>query len=167
MKPSEKITKRKYTILQNKMSNYKVKVLTLEYELESVKKDLIREKGNYQSLKEDMVNFETTNQSLREDINDLCKFARQMSTICEFPDYKQVPRIKQHLNACIRADIELDDITLEALAHDNNCDVNVLRLWKLVESIKMDMFTYIDAENTLECYIGEDRCDHEGYVLHN
>ena len=31
----------------------------------------------------------------------------------------------------------------------------------------MDMFTYIDAENTVECYIGEDRCDHEGYVLHN
>ena len=53
------------------MSNSKVKAITLTFELESVKKDLIREKGNYQSLKEDMVNFETTNQSLREDINDL------------------------------------------------------------------------------------------------
>ena len=31
----------------------------------------------------------------------------------------------------------------------------------------MDMFAYIDAENTVECYIGEERCDHEGYVLHN
>ena len=103
----------------------------------------------------------------RDDIHNLCKFARQMSTICEFPEYKQVPRIKQHLNACIRNDIDLDDLTLEAIASDNNCDVNVLRLWKLVESIKMDMFTYIDAENTVECYIGEDRCDHEGYVLHN
>ena len=103
----------------------------------------------------------------REDIQDLCKFARQMSTICEFPEYKQVPRIKQHLNACIRNEIELDDLTLEAIASDNKCDVNVLRLWKLVESIKMDMFTYIDAENTVECYIGEEMCDHEGYVLHN
>ena len=71
MKPSEKITKRKYAILQNKLSNSKVKTLTLEYELESVKKDLIREKGNYQSLKEDMINFETTNESLKEDIKDL------------------------------------------------------------------------------------------------
>ena len=71
MKPSEKITKRKYAILQNKLSSSKVKTLTLEYELESVKKDLIREKGNYQSLKEDMVNFETTNESLKEDIKDL------------------------------------------------------------------------------------------------
>ena len=103
----------------------------------------------------------------RDDIKEVCDFARQISTICEFPDYKQVKRIKQHLNACIRSDIEIDDITMEALAHDNNCDVNVLRLWKLVESIKMDMFAYIEADNTMECYIGEEMCDHEGYVLHN
>ena len=103
----------------------------------------------------------------RDDIKDMCDFARQMSTLCEFPDDKQVRRIKKHLNACIRSDIEMDDITLEALAHDNNCDVNVLRLWKLVESIKMDMFAYIDCESAVECYIGEEMCDHEGYVLSN
>jgi hypothetical protein len=103
----------------------------------------------------------------RDDIKDMCDFARQMSTLCEFPDDKQVRRIKKHLNACIRSDIEMDDITLEALAHDNNMDVSVLRLWKLVESIKMDMFAFIDADDSLECYIGEERCDHEGYVLYN
>ena len=103
----------------------------------------------------------------RDDIKDMCDFARQMSTLCEFPSDKQVRRIKKHLNACIRSDIEMDDITLEALAHDNNMDVSVLRLWKLVESIKMDMFAFIDADDSLECYIGEERCDHEGYVLHN
>ena len=52
----------------------------------------------------------------RDDIKDMCDFARQMSTLCEFPDDKQVRRIKKHLNACIRSDIEMDDITLEALA---------------------------------------------------
>jgi hypothetical protein len=103
----------------------------------------------------------------RDDIKDMCDFTRQMSTICEFPDDKQVRRIKQHLNACIRADIEMDEITLEAIAHDNNCDVNVLRLWKLVETIKMDMFAYISCDDAMECYIGEEMCDHEGYVLHN
>ena len=103
----------------------------------------------------------------RDDIQDMCQFARQMSTLCEFPNDKQVKRIKKHLNACIRADIELDDITLEALASDNKCDVNVLRLWKLVQTIKMDMFAYIDCESIAECYIGEEMCDHEGYVLHN
>jgi len=103
----------------------------------------------------------------RDDIQDMCQFARQMSTLCEFPDDKQVKRIKRHLNACIKADIEMDDITLEALAHDNQIDVSVLRLWKLVQTIKMDMFAYIDCESIAECYIGEERCDHEGYVLHN
>ena len=103
----------------------------------------------------------------RDDIQDMCQFARQMSTLCEFPDDKQVKRIKKHLNACIRADIELDDITLEALAYDNKCDVSVLRLWKLVQTIKMDMFAYIDCESIAECYIGEEMCDQEGYVLHN
>ena len=103
----------------------------------------------------------------RDDIQDMCQFARQMSTLCEFPDDKQVKRIKRHLNACIKADIEMDDITLEVLAHDNECDVSVLRLWKLVESIKMDMFAFIDADSSMECYIGEERCDHEGYVMHN
>ena len=103
----------------------------------------------------------------RDDIKDMCDFARQMSTLCEFPESKIVTRVKQHLNACIKADIEMDDITLEAIAHDNNCDINVLRLWKLVESIKMDMFAYIDCDDTMECYIGEEMCDHEGYVMHN
>ena len=103
----------------------------------------------------------------RDDIQDMCQFARQMSTLCEFPDDKQVKRIKRHLNACIKADIELDDITLEALAYDNQIDVSVLRLWKLVQTIKMDMFAYIDCESIAECYIGEEMCDHEGYVLHN
>ena len=103
----------------------------------------------------------------RDDIKDMCDFARQMSTLCEFPDDKTVTRIKKHLNACIRADVEMDDITLEALAYDNNCDVSVLRLWKLVQSIKMDLFAYIDCESGVECYIGEERCDHEGYVLYN
>ena len=103
----------------------------------------------------------------RDDIHDLCNFARQMSTLCEFPSDKQVTRIKKHLNACIRSDIEMDDITLEAIAHDNNMDISVLRLWKLVESIKLDLFAYINCEDTIECYIGEERCDHEGYVLAN
>ena len=104
----------------------------------------------------------------REDVIERCNFARQISTICEYPESKkQIARIKKHLNACIKHDIELDDLTLEAIAHDNKCDVNMLRLWKLVQSIKMDMFNYITSDDTLECYIEEERCDHEGYVLTN
>jgi len=107
--------------------------------------------------------------SNREDITQRCNFARQVATLCEFPtNTRQIARIKKHFNACIKNDIEIDDITLEAIAHDNNCDVNVLRLWKLIQSIKIDLLCYhIEADDSIECYIEEERCDHEGYVLSN
>ena len=106
--------------------------------------------------------------SLRDTIHQSCKFARQMSTLCEFPTVKkQIARINKQFNTCIREGIELDDITLEAIASDNNCDVNVLRLWKLVQTIKMDLFNYITVDDEIECYIEEERCDHEGYVMSN
>ena len=107
--------------------------------------------------------------SNRQDILERCNFARQVATLCEFPtNTRQIARIKKHFNACIKNDIEIDDITLEAIAHDNNCDVNVLRLWKLIQSIKIDLLCYhIEADDSVECYIEEERCDHEGYVLSN
>ena len=100
-------------------------------------------------------------------IKERCQFAKQIATLCEFPSKKQVTRIKKQLNTCIRERIELDDITLEALASDNDCDINVLRLWKLVESIKHDMFDHIIRYDEIECYIDDEECDHEGYVLTN
>ncbi len=103
----------------------------------------------------------------RDDIKDMCDFARQMSTMCEFLSKKEATQIKKQLNACIREIIEIDDITLEALAHSNQIDVNILRLWKLVQSIKHDMFAYIETDNEIECYIECVETEHEGYVLIN
>ena len=108
--------------------------------------------------------------TLKEDrvsMIDRCNFARQIATLCEFPNVKQIATIKKQLNSCIRNDIELDDITLEALANDNKCDINVLRLWKLVASIKTDLLLLINTDHDVECYIEEERCGHEGYVLSN
>ena len=106
-------------------------------------------------------------QDSTEDIKNRCTFARQIATLCEFPNVKQIATIKKQLNSCIRNDIELDDITLEALAHDNKCDLNVLRLWKLVSSIKIDLLLSMVVNHDVECYIEEERCGHEGYVLSN
>ena len=105
--------------------------------------------------------------SERDSIIERCKFARQIATLCEFPVDKQVKRIKQQLNACIRNGLEIDDLTQEALASDNKCDVNVLRLWKLVESIKYDLFNFIERDDDVDCYIDDEECDHEGYVMIN
>ena len=41
------------------------------------------------------------------------------------------------------------------------------RLWKLVQSIKHDMFTLIERFDDVECYIEDEVCDHEGYVIVN
>ena len=103
----------------------------------------------------------------REDIQDLCDFARQISTLCEFPTNKQVTRIKKQLNTCIREGLEIDDITLEALASENEIDLNVLRLWQLVRSIKWDLLPFIERYDEIECSIDDEECDHEGYVMTN
>ena len=104
----------------------------------------------------------------RQDIHDLCKFARQMATLCEFPkDNATINRIKKHINICIREDIEIDELTQDTLAYDNKVDVNVLRLWKLVEAIKLEFFSHILRYDEIECYIQNEECDHEGYVMWN
>lgn len=108
--------------------------------------------------------------TLKEDrvsMIDRCNFARQIATLCEFPNDKQVKTIKRQLNTCIREEIEIDDITLDALASDNEIDVNVLRLWQLVRSIKWDLFSFIERDDEIECYINDEECDHEGYVISN
>jgi len=108
--------------------------------------------------------------TLKEDrvsMIDRCNFARQIATLCEFPNDKQVKTIKRQLNTCIREEIELDDLTIEALASDNEIDVNVLRLWQLVRSMKWDLFSFIERDDEIECYINDEECDHEGYVISN
>ena len=108
---------------------------------------------------------EVTLKSDRVSMIDRCNFARQIATLCEFPNDKQVTRIKKQLNTCIREEIEIDDLTLDALASDNEIDVNVLRLWQLVRSMKWDLFSFIERDDEIECYINDEECDHEGYVI--
>ena len=110
---------------------------------------------------------EVTLKSDRVSMIDRCNFARQIATLCEFPNDKQVKTIKRQLNTCIREEIEIDDITLEALASDNEIDINVLRLWQLVRSMKWDLFSFIERDDEIECYINDEECDHEGYVISN
>ncbi len=102
-----------------------------------------------------------------DDIKDLCNFAKQIATLCEFPEQSIVNKVKKQINTCIREGLEVDDLTLDSLAHYNSIDVNVLRLWKLVETIKMDMFCYLHPDDDLDCEIDGHNVDHEGYVMSN
>ena len=103
-----------------------------------------------------------------ESIRSKCNFARQMATLCKFPTKSSVVNnIKKQLNACIREGLEVTDLIQEGIAITNKVDVNVIRLWKLIESIKLELFHYILVEDSIGCEIAGHDVDHEGYVLEN
>ena len=99
-----------------------------------------------------------------EDFDEIVSFARQMSTLCEFITEKQSRQVQQQLNSIIRAGLDIDDLTLEALAFANQIDINVLRLWSLVRSIKDDML-FMMRNNGPKAYINDKQCQGEGYVM--
>lgn len=100
----------------------------------------------------------------RDDIEDFCKFAKQMSTLCTFVSDKQAAELKKVINSYIREGKEVDE---HEIAENYDVDINVLRLWKLVESIKMDLFCFIESDTDISCKIDGELSDHEGYVLSN
>ena len=94
-----------------------------------------------------------------EDVEEVCNFARQMAQTATFVSDKEAAKIKQQINACIRAGEEVNP-------DDFDCDANLLRLWALVKSIKDDCL-YLCRNDGPAAYIGQDRIDAEGYVLTN
>jgi hypothetical protein len=99
------------------------------------------------------------NQESFADVEEVCNFARQMSTACEFVSVKEAAKIKQQINACIRAGEEVNP-------DDFDCDANLLRLWALVKSIKDDCL-HICRNMGPAAYLNGNRIDAEGYVLSN
>jgi len=93
------------------------------------------------------------------DVEEVCNFARQMATTCEFATVKEAAQIKQQINACIRVGTDVEDGFID-------CDPNLLRLWKLVKSIKEDCL-FLCRNNGPAAYLNGDRIDAEGYVLSN
>jgi len=93
------------------------------------------------------------------DVKEVCDFARQMSTMCEFATDKEAAKIKQQINACIRVGIDVSEGFID-------CDPNLLRLWALVKSIKDDCL-FLCRNNGPAAYLYGNRIDAEGYVLSN
>ena len=93
------------------------------------------------------------------DVEDVVKFARQMSQTATFVQGKQLAELKKQLNACIREGREVEDDAFD-------CDANLIRFWKLVKSIKEDCL-FMCRNQGPAAYIGYDRIDAEGYVMVN
>jgi hypothetical protein len=96
------------------------------------------------------------------DVAEICAFARQMSTMCEFVSNKEAEKIKKQLNAYIRAG---EQISVENV-NDFDCDPNLIRLWSLVKSIKGDCL-FLCRNDGPAAYINGNRIDAEGYCLSN
>ena len=93
------------------------------------------------------------------DVAEVCDFARQMSTTCEFVTDKEAAKIKQQINAYIRAGEEINPENFD-------CDANLLRLWALVKSIKDDCL-FLCRNQGPAAYLYGNRIDAEGYVMTN
>ena len=100
----------------------------------------------------------------REDLAIVCKFAKQMAMLCEFVSARKATQIKKEINTCIR---EGEPILEDLIAEKCDCDINLIRLWKLVASIKDDLFCFIEELDDIGCLIGNEVTLHEGYVIHN
>jgi hypothetical protein len=94
-----------------------------------------------------------------DDVEEVVKFARQMSTAVKFVSVKEAAKIKQQLNACIRAGDAI-------VAEDFDCDPNLIGLWALVKSIKDDCL-FLCRNDGPAAYINGNRIDAEGYVMTN
>lgn len=98
-----------------------------------------------------------------DSFKDIVEFARQMSQLCEFVSDKKARQVEKVINTFIRVSSELDP---EALAAAADCDVNLMRFWKLIWTIKMDKLS-ICANDGPFAYLGKKYIAAEGYVLSN
>ena len=81
-----------------------------------------------------------------------------MAQLVEFEDKKGAAQLKKDLNAFIR---DGDEVIPELFAN-----YQLVRLWKLVESIKADAMRLIEIDSEVGAFIGDDEIDCEGYVIY-
>ena len=93
----------------------------------------------------------------------IINFARQISQMCEFVSDSEARKIEKVINTFVKTGAELN---AEALAIAADCDVNLMRFWKLVWTIKMDKLS-LCANDGPFAYIGKKYIAAEGYVLSN
>ena len=96
------------------------------------------------------------------DVEEICAFARQMSTMCEFVSNKEAAKITKKLNDFIRAGEQISVENVNVF----DCDPNLIRLWLLVKSIKDDCL-FLCRNDGPAAYINGNRIDSEGYVMTN
>ena len=101
-------------------------------------------------------------------IKEKTRFAKVIAGTVTYATTSEARKIVKAINTFIRVRAVLDDYALSVAA---DCDINLIRLWKLVRSIKhefMEMFEH-DAKFATFMYDGDgiEQIDGEGYVMWN
>ena len=99
-------------------------------------------------------------------IKEKTRFARVIAGTVTYVTTSHAKKVLKVINSFIRSGNELDDEELSIAAE---CDINLIRLWKLVKSIKhdfMELFEH-DANFGTLIYDGDtiQQIDGEGYVM--
>jgi hypothetical protein len=131
------------------------------YTSETTLKDATASFGVDESLKSDNVKFLDTHAqftSRRRRIDLLLGLASVAINFVTFPDAKEGQELKVAINRCIR---EQRDIA------ESGMNKNLMILYKLIIEIKELLMEGITSDEDVRCYIGDEMCDHEGYVMTN
>jgi hypothetical protein len=124
-------------------------------------KDAVASFGVTENLDTDKVKFLNTNarfSSRRNRIDLLLSLAGFMLPLVRFPDRKEGEQLKVEVNRCIR---EQRDIA------ESGMNKNLMILYKFIIEIKELLMEGITSDEDVECFIGDDKCDHEGFVMTN
>jgi len=103
----------------------------------------------------------------QDSIRERVQFAKQMATMVNFADKKTTEKIKKTINYCIRMGHRFTEENIVRIANDHDVDVNLMRFWKLVRSIKLDALAMCENNAWWTSYDSIDECDGEGYVMWN
>ena len=124
-------------------------------------KDAVASFGVDEELQSPNVKFLKTDAhftSRRRRIDLLLGLASVAINFVKFPSQKEGQELKVAVNKCIR---EQRDIA------ESGMDNNLMILYKLIIEIKELMMEGITSVEEVFCYLGDDECDHEGYVMTN
>jgi hypothetical protein len=131
------------------------------YTSDTTLKDAVASFGVDENLKSDNVRFLNTHAqftSRRRRIDLLLGLASVAINFVKFPDAKGGQELKVAINRCIR---EQRDIA------ESGMNKNLMILYKLIIEIKELLMEGITSDEDVLCYIGDEMCDHEGYVMTN
>ena len=131
------------------------------YTSETTLKDATASFGVDENLKSDNVKFLDTHAqftSRRRRIDLLLGLASVAINFVKFPDAKEGQELKVAINRCIR---EQRDIA------ESGMNKNLMILYKLIIEIKELLMEGITSDENVRCYIGDEMCDHEGFVMNN